>query len=285
MQTLYDLLGALPQDDADGLRAAFREAAKASHPDNNPDDPDAPQRFRQIARAYSILRDETQRATYDSLLGEAQHERSAESRRRFFAEIGLPGPIGSMVIAFVSIAAFVVLERAVTASVIPAQWQQVLSAPVKALTAALPMQASNTVGRAGEHDKSDKIPSAKEPEIPSAVAETTGSFVVATADPDAMIPAMTEPPPTSETPSISEPLPISVPVVKDATYYRERGNLAYRSGDLPLALTDFDLSLNLDPSSSETYLNRAIVFRRLGDLRRALADVSQARRIDERKPQ
>ena len=45
MTTLYDLLGALPNDDADGLRAAFRKAAKESHPDVNPGDPEAAERF------------------------------------------------------------------------------------------------------------------------------------------------------------------------------------------------------------------------------------------------
>ena len=44
MKTLYDLLGALPDDDADELRAAFRKAAKANHPDNNPDNPEAAER-------------------------------------------------------------------------------------------------------------------------------------------------------------------------------------------------------------------------------------------------
>ena len=41
MGTLYDLLGALPSDDAEELRTAFRKAAKATHPDTNPDNPDA----------------------------------------------------------------------------------------------------------------------------------------------------------------------------------------------------------------------------------------------------
>ena len=62
MKTLYDLLGALPDDDADRLRAAFRKAAKASHPDNNPDDADAPHKFRQVVRAHGILGDQRQRA-------------------------------------------------------------------------------------------------------------------------------------------------------------------------------------------------------------------------------
>src|ERR1700752_895705 len=68
MGTLYDLLGALPDDDAEGLRVAFRRAAKATHPDTNPDNPDAALRFRQLVRAHNILSDADQRATYDQLL-------------------------------------------------------------------------------------------------------------------------------------------------------------------------------------------------------------------------
>jgi len=68
MGTLYDLLGALPSDDAEELRTAFRKAAKATHPDTNPDDPDADVRFRELMRAYDILTDADQRATYDHLL-------------------------------------------------------------------------------------------------------------------------------------------------------------------------------------------------------------------------
>ena len=68
MRTLYDLLGALPSDDAEGLRTAFRKAAKATHPDINPDNPDAALRFRELVRAYDILTDVEQRETYDELL-------------------------------------------------------------------------------------------------------------------------------------------------------------------------------------------------------------------------
>jgi len=67
-KTLYDLLGARPNDDAEALQSAFRDAAKAHHPDLNPGDPDASQRFRQIVTAYGILRDAEQRGAYDRLL-------------------------------------------------------------------------------------------------------------------------------------------------------------------------------------------------------------------------
>ena len=86
MATLYDLLGALPDDDADGLRAAFRRAAKASHPDVNPGDPVAAERFRRIVRANAILSDEQQREAYDRLLEVARRQQSLKPKRSNFSD-------------------------------------------------------------------------------------------------------------------------------------------------------------------------------------------------------
>jgi curved DNA-binding protein CbpA len=82
METLYDLLGALPRDDAEELRAAFRRAVKGAHPDLNPGDPDAGEKFREILRANEILGDGEQRAAYDHLLGLAQREQRSQSTAR-----------------------------------------------------------------------------------------------------------------------------------------------------------------------------------------------------------
>jgi curved DNA-binding protein CbpA len=87
MGTLYDLLGALPGDDADGLRVAFRKAAKATHPDMNVDDPDAPRRFRELMRAYDILIDTDQRATYDELLAIALQPPAAAKSVRVYERV------------------------------------------------------------------------------------------------------------------------------------------------------------------------------------------------------
>jgi curved DNA-binding protein CbpA len=81
MKTLYDLLGALPGDDAETLRIAFRKAVKGAHPDLNPGDPDAALKFRQIVRAHDILADDEQRSAYDHLLDLAEAEQAEAARR------------------------------------------------------------------------------------------------------------------------------------------------------------------------------------------------------------
>jgi tetratricopeptide (TPR) repeat protein len=69
MKSLYDVLGARMDDDAQAIRKAFRAAVKAYHPDLHPGDPDAVLRFRRIITAAAILRDKKQRAAYDQRLG------------------------------------------------------------------------------------------------------------------------------------------------------------------------------------------------------------------------
>jgi len=82
METLYDVLGARPDDDAESLKNAFRKAAKANHPDRHAGDPDAVVRFTRIATAYDILRDEKRRAAYDRLLGRQRGPAPVRSKAR-----------------------------------------------------------------------------------------------------------------------------------------------------------------------------------------------------------
>jgi tetratricopeptide (TPR) repeat protein len=266
LQTLYELLGALADDDADRLRAAFREAAKAHHPDNNSGDPDASQRFRRVVRAHAILSDERQRATYDALLAKAHQQRTLNSERKILSRNPVPDAIAAIVIAFVSIGTFLLFERAFRIPIVPAQMQHI-SARVSALTAAMPTPSSDTVGRAGHHNEHGQIPVSAGREAPDAAGEMAVPGAVAAADITGAIPAISE------------------VEVKDAGYHRQRGTQAYRSGDLALALVDFDLAIDLDPNFSDAYIDRAIVFRRMGDLKNAFADIAQAKRIDDLKPQ
>jgi curved DNA-binding protein CbpA len=104
MKTLYDLLGALPDDDAEDIRAAFRKAVKTSHPDINPGDPDAAIKFRQIVRANEILIDQEQRAVYDHLLDLARLEQEAQSKQAVAAAVHKVAS-GTMVLAGISVVA------------------------------------------------------------------------------------------------------------------------------------------------------------------------------------
>ena len=85
MKTLYDLLGALPHDDAEGPRTAFRRVVKGAHPDIRPGDPDAALKFRQIVRANEILGDVEQRAAYGHLLELARLEPESASEHTIVA--------------------------------------------------------------------------------------------------------------------------------------------------------------------------------------------------------
>lgn len=62
---LYEVLGV--QRDASGaeIKKAYRALAQVHHPDKNPDNPEAEERFKQISAAYDILGDEEKRRTYD----------------------------------------------------------------------------------------------------------------------------------------------------------------------------------------------------------------------------
>ncbi len=61
----YDLLGVARDASAEEIKKAFRAKARDSHPDANPDDPGAEERFKEIAAAYEVLSDPTRRRSYD----------------------------------------------------------------------------------------------------------------------------------------------------------------------------------------------------------------------------
>ncbi len=61
----YDLLEVKPNATADEIKSAFRKQAMKYHPDRNPGDKEAEQKFKQINEAYEVLRDEQKRAAYD----------------------------------------------------------------------------------------------------------------------------------------------------------------------------------------------------------------------------
>jgi DnaJ-class molecular chaperone len=56
-QSLYDVLGVARDADAAAIRKAYLKMAVQLHPDKNPDDSQASDKFQKLQRVYSILSD------------------------------------------------------------------------------------------------------------------------------------------------------------------------------------------------------------------------------------
>ncbi len=63
----YAALGVPADASADDIRKAYRTLARENHPDANPDDPRAEERFQAISEAYGILSDPAKRKEYDQI--------------------------------------------------------------------------------------------------------------------------------------------------------------------------------------------------------------------------
>ena len=80
---------------ADEIKRAYRQQARKLHPDANPDDPGAEEKFKELARAYEVLSDSESRARYDRF-GEAGLGSAASAG----AGEGFGGGIGDLFDAF-----------------------------------------------------------------------------------------------------------------------------------------------------------------------------------------
>ncbi len=65
MKDYYRILGVARDASQEEIKKTFRRLARETHPDANPGDPGAEERFREIAEAYEVLSDPRRRAAYD----------------------------------------------------------------------------------------------------------------------------------------------------------------------------------------------------------------------------
>jgi curved DNA-binding protein len=69
IRNYYELLGVKRDASADEIKQAFRRLARQYHPDLNPGDKSAEDKFKDISEAYEVLSDRSKRSQYDKFTG------------------------------------------------------------------------------------------------------------------------------------------------------------------------------------------------------------------------
>jgi curved DNA-binding protein len=74
----YEVLGVAKTSSPEELKKAYRKLALKYHPDKNPDDKKAEERFKQISEAYAVLSDKEKRQNYDTYGAEGFQQRYSQ---------------------------------------------------------------------------------------------------------------------------------------------------------------------------------------------------------------
>jgi DnaJ-class molecular chaperone len=96
---LYAILGVARDAEAEAIRKAYRKLARRHHPDVNPGDEGAEEKFKEITRAYDVLSDAEKRRNYDefgevSLQAGFDAEKARRAREAFAARMQRGGGPG-----------------------------------------------------------------------------------------------------------------------------------------------------------------------------------------------
>src|ERR1044071_1307451 len=78
----YEILGVSPDADEKTIKQAYRKLARQHHPDVNPGNKEAEEKFKTINEAYQVLSSEEQRKKYDELRTQYQQWQRTGARQQ-----------------------------------------------------------------------------------------------------------------------------------------------------------------------------------------------------------
>jgi tetratricopeptide (TPR) repeat protein len=251
-----------PDADADGIKKAFRKAAKAYHPDLRGGDPEAASRFRRIVEARAVLCDPDQRAAYDFALRFARRRRRREWALAAIRIViaAAVGGVGGSLFFFASPATTVPAgKNLATRGMLPTDKVEERAAPVLAVR---------------------EVP-AEEPEVPTApgndrnVVPIVGGLINA----GAVITTAASGPMAVREQATQHETPVGA-TSGDARLHREQAVVACRNGGLEQAVAAFDQVIALESGDAQAYHIRGNLRDDIGDRDGALADYDQAIRLN-----
>ncbi|XP_077426935.1 dnaJ homolog subfamily A member 3, mitochondrial-like [Vanacampus margaritifer] len=82
-QDLYGVLGVARTASQKDIKKSYYQLAKKYHPDTNPDDPEAKEKFAKLAEAYEVLSDEVKRKQYDTY-GSAGFDANRAGQQQYY---------------------------------------------------------------------------------------------------------------------------------------------------------------------------------------------------------
>jgi DnaJ-class molecular chaperone len=92
MKNPYEILGVASMASPEDIRKAYRRLAKKLHPDLNPGNKEAEERFKEVSGAYELLSDADKRQRFDS--GEIDAAGSERPRQRYYKDFAAEAPAG-----------------------------------------------------------------------------------------------------------------------------------------------------------------------------------------------